>query len=171
MGGGSDGKEPACNARDLGLIPGLKRSPGEGNGYPRQYSCLDNSMDGGAWHAAAHGVAKSQTRLTVTSLKPLIFPSLKKWGRESWASNPGLHLGDQPRKGFSINIPDSHHPFVSSFDPWIGKTPWRRERLPIPVFWPREFHGLYSPWGRKEWDTTERLSLYFTSQAPRKTFA
>ena len=41
------------------------------------------------------------------------------------------------------------------FDPWVGKNPWRRERLPTPVFWPREFHGLYSPWGRKESDMTE----------------
>ena len=41
--------------------------------------------------------------------------------------------------------------------------PWRRERLPTPVFWPEEFHGLYSPWGCKESDTTERLSLHFTS--------
>ena len=45
------------------------------------------------------------------------------------------------------------------FDPWVGKIPWRKERLPNPVFWPREFHGLYSPWGRKELDTTEQLSL------------
>ena len=45
------------------------------------------------------------------------------------------------------------------FDPWIGKTPWRRERLPTPVFWPGEFHGLYSSWGCKELDTTECLSL------------
>ena len=45
------------------------------------------------------------------------------------------------------------------FDSWIGKIPWRRERLPTPVFWPGEFHGLYSPWGLKESDTTERLSL------------
>ena len=45
------------------------------------------------------------------------------------------------------------------FDPWVGKIPWRRERLPTPVFWPREFHGQYSPWGHKELDTTERLSL------------
>ena len=41
------------------------------------------------------------------------------------------------------------------FDPWIGKIPWRRERLPTPVFWPVEFHGLYSPWGHKELDMTE----------------
>ena len=45
------------------------------------------------------------------------------------------------------------------FDPRVGKIPWRRERLPTPVFWRREFHGLYSPWGLKESDTTERLSL------------
>ena len=49
--GGSDGKESACNAGDLGLIPGLGRSPGEGNGNPLQYSCLGNSMDREAWWA------------------------------------------------------------------------------------------------------------------------
>ena len=43
----------------------------------------------------------------------------------------------------------------SVFGPWVGKIPWSRERLPTPVFWPGEFHGLYSPWGRKELDTTE----------------
>ena len=47
--GGSDGKAPACNAGDLGSIPRSGRSPGEGNGDPLQYSCLENSMDGGAW--------------------------------------------------------------------------------------------------------------------------
>ena len=41
------------------------------------------------------------------------------------------------------------------FNPWAGKIPWRREQLPTPVFWPGEFHGLYSPWGLKELDTTE----------------
>ena len=45
------------------------------------------------------------------------------------------------------------------FSPWAGKFPWRRERLPTPVFWPREFHGLYTLWGRKELETTERPSL------------
>ena len=61
--GGSDGKEPVCNVGDPGSIPGSVKSPGEGNGYPLQYSCLENSVDGGAWQAAVHGVAKSQTRL------------------------------------------------------------------------------------------------------------
>jgi len=45
------------------------------------------------------------------------------------------------------------------FDPFAGKIPWRREQLPTPIFWPGEFHGLYSPWGDKESDTTEQLSL------------
>ena len=57
--GGSDGKESACSAGDLGSIPGSGRSPGEGNNYPLQYSCLENSMDRGAWQATVHGVAKS----------------------------------------------------------------------------------------------------------------
>ena len=56
--GGSDSKESACNAGDLGLIPGSGRSPGEGNGNPLQYSCLENSMDGGAWWVTVHEVAK-----------------------------------------------------------------------------------------------------------------
>ena len=60
--GGSDGKESACDAGDLGSIPGLGRSPGEGNGNPLQYSCLENPMDGGAWQATLHMVTKSQTR-------------------------------------------------------------------------------------------------------------
>ena len=57
--GGSDGKASARNAGDPGLIPGSLRSPGEGNGNPLQYSCLENSMDGGIWWATVHGVAKS----------------------------------------------------------------------------------------------------------------
>ena len=48
------------------------------------------------------------------------------------------------------------------FDPWVGKISWRRERLPTPILWPGEFHGLYSPWGRKESDATDRLSLSFS---------
>ena len=58
------GKELACSAGDLGLIPGLGRSAGEGNGNPLQYSCLKNHTDRGAWWAAVHGVAKSRARLS-----------------------------------------------------------------------------------------------------------
>ena len=57
--GGSNGKESACIVGDQGSIPGLGRSPGEGTGYPLQYSCLESSMDRGAWKATVRGVAKS----------------------------------------------------------------------------------------------------------------
>ena len=57
----SVGKESAGNAADTGLIPGLKRSPGEGNGNPLQYACLENAMDRGAWRTTVHSIAKSQT--------------------------------------------------------------------------------------------------------------
>ena len=60
----SVGKESACNAGDLGSIPGLGRSPGEGNGNPLQYSCLENPMDREAWWATVHGFAKSRTQLS-----------------------------------------------------------------------------------------------------------
>ena len=59
--GGSDGKETTCDAGDLGFVPGSARSPGEGNGNPLQYSCLENPMDRGVWQATVHGIAKSQT--------------------------------------------------------------------------------------------------------------
>ena len=59
--GGSDHKESACDTGDWSSIPGSGRCPGEGNGNPLQYSCLENSMDRGAWWAAIHGVTKSQT--------------------------------------------------------------------------------------------------------------
>ena len=56
-------EESACNAEALGLIPGLGRSPGKGNGKPFQYSCLEDSMDRGAWRVTVHGVTKSWTQL------------------------------------------------------------------------------------------------------------
>ena len=59
--GGSDGKESANNAGDAGSIPGLGRSPGEGNGNPYQYSCLENSTDRGAWQATVYAVTKRWT--------------------------------------------------------------------------------------------------------------
>ena len=62
--GSLDGKESACNEGDPGSVPGLGRSPGEGNGNPLQYSFLENAMDRGAWWSAVHRLTKSQTWLS-----------------------------------------------------------------------------------------------------------
>ena len=94
----SVGKESTCSAGHPGSIPGLGRSPGEGLGYPLQYS----------WTSLVAQLVKNPP------------PMQKTW--------------------------------VQSL---VGKIPWRRERLPSPVFWPGEFQGLYNPWGRKELDMTE----------------
>ena len=83
-----------------------------------------------AWCAAIHGVAKSQTR--------------QQTERQQQGNGNDEYL---------LNI------FKGSFNSWVVKIPWRRERLPTPLFWPGEFRGLYSPWGHKESDTTERLLL------------
>ena len=66
--GGTKGKELPANVGDAGLIPGSGRSPGGGNGYPLQYSCLGNPMDRGAWWVTVYGVAKCQTRLSTIYL-------------------------------------------------------------------------------------------------------
>ena len=100
----SVGKESACNAGDLGLIPGSGRSPGEKVGYPLQYS----------WASLVAQLVKN-------------LPAMQ----ETWVQSLGR------------------------------EDPWRRERLPTPVFRPGEFHGLCGPWGHKESDTTEQLSLHF----------
>ena len=62
--GGSVVKNPPAIVGDVGSIPELERSPGEGNGYPLQYSCLENSMNRGAWRAGVHGAAKSRIRMS-----------------------------------------------------------------------------------------------------------
>ena len=62
--GDSDRKESSCNVGDVGLIPGTRRSLGEGNGYPLQYSCLENSMDRGTWWTVVHEVSQNQTRVS-----------------------------------------------------------------------------------------------------------
>ena len=74
--GGLDGKESACNVGDLGLIPGWGRSPGEGNGYPLQHSCLENPMVGGAWQSTVYGVTKRRTQLSDFTITITITDSL-----------------------------------------------------------------------------------------------
>ena len=77
--GGSNSKEFACNAGDLSSIPGLGKSTGEGNGNPLQDSCLENSMDRGAWWAIVHGIAESDTIEPLTlSLSFQVYEVMKK---------------------------------------------------------------------------------------------
>ena len=100
--GGSDGKESTCNVTDLGSVPGLGRSPGEGNGNPLQYSCLENPMDRGAWWATVHRVTWSWTWLsnytTTTDVSKICMFSEKVYKhRIQWnpkTSSPGI---PQPR--------------------------------------------------------------------------
>ena len=96
---GSDGKESACNVGDLCLIRGLGRSPWEGNGYPLQYSGLENFMDRGTWQATVHGVAKSQTWLSNFHFASLVAQLVKNPPamRETWV--PSLGWEDPLEKG------------------------------------------------------------------------
>ena len=100
----SVGKESACSAGDLGWIPGSGRSPGEGIGYPLQYS----------WTSLVAQLVKNPPAM-----------------RETWV--------------WSL----------------YGKILWRRKRLPSPVFWPGEFHGLHSPWGRRVWHNWVNFTFFF----------
>ena len=141
---GSAGKESACNAGDLGSIPGLGRSPGEGNGNPLQCSWLGNPRGGGAWWAAVYGVAQSPTRLKQLSSSSSSKSYIGLLRPFSW-QRICLQCG---RPGFN---------------PWFGKIPWKRKWQPTPVFLPGESHGQrslvgYSPRGHREVDTTERLT-------------
>ena len=90
-----DGKEFACNAEDLNSNSGLGRSPGEGNGYPHQYSCLENPMDRGAWRATVLGVTESAMTERLT-LSPQLTPEILKFmsGRQNYKQEEqrcGIH--------------------------------------------------------------------------------
>ena len=96
---GSEVKASACNVGDLGSIPGLGRSPGEGNGNPLQYSCLENLMDGGAWWATVHGVAKSQT---FTSLHFIVIQFTLETNYSGLAYNRAKGEGGTPVRGCCV---------------------------------------------------------------------
>ena len=124
---GSDGKEFACNAGNPGAISGSGRSPGKGHGNSLQYSCLENSMDRGAWQAIVHGgrIESDMTEwLTYkhTHIHTAIFGLLEQ--------HSGKELACQCRKCKRLRI-----------SPWYRKTPWRRKWQPTPVFLPEKPHG------------------------------
>ena len=143
-------KEPACNAGDVGLIPGLGRSPGGGHGNPLEYSCLEKPMGRGAWRATVHSVAKSQTQVKQLSMHAQL----------TYRASLVAQVVKNP--------PAMQETQVQSLD-WVD--PWIRKHLPVPVFLPGEFHGYgclvgYSSWGHKELHMTKHLSTHthFTSE-------
>ena len=126
--GGSDGKESAYSAGDIGLIPGPGRSPGEGNGNPLQYSCLENPMDGGAWQATVHGLAKSRTWLSnFTFFLSVVFPVVM-YGCESWT------------------IKKAEHQRIHAFELWcwrrLLRVPWTARRPNQSIL--KEINSEYS---------------------------
>ena len=141
------GKKSACNAGDLGLIPGLGRSLGEGKGYPLQYSGLENSMD-----YTVHGVTKSQMQL-----------SDFHWftEREVGASQVVLVVKNLPAS--------AGRPKRCGFDPWVRKIPWRIKWQPTPLFLPGESHGQrslvgYGPWGHRVGHDWSDLAQHNTAE-------
>ena len=119
-------------------------SSGEGNGTPLQYSCLENPMDGGAWWAAVHGFANSQTQLSDFTFM--------HW-RRKWQPTPVFLPGES--QGWRSLV--GHHLWGHTESDITEAT-----YQPTPVFWPGKFHGLDSPWGRKESDMTEQPSLDYS---------
>ena len=114
--GVSDGKESICSVGDLGSIPGLGRAPGEGKGYPFQYSGLENSMDYPWDH-------KESTQL----------------------SDFHFHYQCTPISGKESSCPDRRHNRCG-FKPWVGKISWRGKWQPTLLFLPGEFHGPRNLW-------------------------
>ena len=160
---GSAGKESACNVGDLGSIPGLGRSPGEGKGYPFQYSGLENSMN-----YIVYRVTKSQTQLsdfhfTSHSLWDLSSPtkpkstavkaqSLNHLTPGNWGSQVVLVVKNPPASAGDIRD--------AGLIPGLERSPREGQGKPSPVFLLWEPHGEkslvgYSPWGHKESDRAE----------------
>ena len=134
--GGSVVRNPPANVGDAGSIPGLRRCPGEGNGNPLQYSCLENPMDRGAWQATVHEIAKSQTQLsTTTSTKDtaccnldLVQPNFKK------KRHPCHH--------------DACNEGVLGSSPGLGRSPGGRHGNPL------QYSCLENPTDREAWWAT-----------------
>ena len=130
-----------CNAGDPGSIPALGRSVGEGTGYPLQYS----------WGSLVAQLER-------------IYLQCRRSGFDSWVGRILWRRDRLPTPvflGFPCALAGKES--TCNVGIWVRslgwKSPWRREQLPSPEFWPGEFHRLYSPWGLKESDTAERLPL------------
>ena len=137
--GGSDGKASAWNAGDQGSIPRSGRSPGEGNGTPLQYSCLENH----GWRRLVGYSPWGGKELDTTEWFHFHFLwlSLTFFSKHTvvWTSL----VAQQGKNHRQCRRP--------GFNPWVGKISWRRERLPSPVFWPGEFHDYIVHGVAKSW--------------------
>ena len=144
-------------------------------------------MDRKAWCAAVHEVTKIWTQLRnwtewISKMEQMMFELFWKvkyaiwwlnWIRRYWFGCQTVSLTQFSHSSFVPGLVQDGFPWWlrwwrihlqhgrPGFDPWAAKIPWKSGRLPTPVFWPGEFHGLYSPWGCKELDMTEQIS--FTS--------
>ena len=139
---------------DPGLILGWGRSPGEGNGNPLQYSCLEIPWTEELGRLQSMGSQRVRHDWATET---------HTWERQVIAFIELLFSRGMAQ--MVKNLPRVRETWVwSGFDPWIGKISWRKEWQPTPVFLPGEFHGQgslagYSPWGHKELDMTEWLTL------------
>ena len=141
--GGSDSQESAHSTEDPGLIPESGRSPGEGNGSILAWRVPWTEEPGKLWSIGSQRVGHKWETNTLHLLWKSIYYRASQVALV--VKNATANAGDIKRLGF---------------DPWVGKTPWKREWHPTPVFLPGESHGQrslvnYSPWGHKESDTTE----------------
>ena len=170
--GGSDSKKSACNAGDPGSIPGLGRSPGEGNGNPLQDSCLENSMDRGAWWTTVYGVAKIRTWLTEWITHRTIqaqfgyhmsLPQNFSFQNPLDVKKPGKKLWTMKEANVSLGFPGGSavtNPPVSAGDlasiPGSGTSPWEGNgnRLQCSCLgnpmdrgaWQATVHGVTKSW-------------------------
>ena len=132
--GGPEVKASACNVGDVGSIPGSERSPGERNGNPLQYSCLDNPMDGGAWWATVNGVPKGRTRLSDLTFMSWWHLWTQELGKPSCC--PGLQvmpilysnfLCQRPTLG-RTTLKKSRCQRIGQFHAWIGRASLNPQR-------------------------------------------
>ena len=137
---GPENKQSAFNMGDLGSIPGSGRSPGEGNAYPFQYSCLENSIDRGAWQATNLHCCKVEHNWTTNTTTYCV-----GFSSGSVVKNPPASAGDV---GLILGL---------------GRSSGEGNVNPQQYSWPGRSHGQrslggYSPWGHKESDTTDQLT-------------
>ena len=122
--GGSEVKASACNAGDLGSIPGSRRSPGEGNGNPLQYSCLENPVDGGAWWATVHGVTESRTWLSDFTCTLWGWSGAIAASQHKVAEHPWVPWSPGPQESLSPESSGASWSALGESWRWSGQKSW-----------------------------------------------